>query len=205
MYDAGCGPELYQAQGKKHGFPDLTNQLCHHCKGSYLRRYGYYERYLITPGFEGEIKIRRYYCGECKRTVSVLPSFCHPKRTYGTEAIIAFIKAFYEKVVTVCMAVMHIIASTGVECTRQLLLHYRRRIEKNINMLIMEITAVQGLGTPPVREKTRAKEKVRQLLPYIRNPLADSLKIYQRTGATYLTHHQNNTTTNNPGCEPPCP
>ena len=186
MYEAVCGPELYQAQGKEHDFPDLTNELCHQCKGDYLRRHGFYKRYLITIGFEGEIIIRRYYCGVCKKTISLLPSFCHPKRTYGTEAIIEFLKAFYGKIVKVCMAVMYIAAATGIECTRQLLLNYRKRIEENINILIMEITEIYGLKTPAVMGK-KSHEKVRQLLPYIKKPSEDSLTIYQRTGTTYLT------------------
>ena len=186
MYEAKCGPKLYQAQGKGYDFPDLTNELCHQCKGDYLQRYGFYGRYLITIGFEGEIIIRRYYCRVCKKTISLLPSFCHPKRTYGTQAIMEFLKAFYEKIVTVCMAVLHIAATTGIECTRQLLLHYRKRIEKNINILIMEITEIYGLKTPPVTGEINHK-KVRQLLPYIKKPLEDSLTIFQRTGTTYLT------------------
>src|SRR5215469_2300061 len=95
MYDPVCGPALYQAQGKRHDFPDLTNDLCPQCKADYLRKHGFYGRYLIAPDFEGEIIIRRYYCRSCKRTVSLLPSFCHPRRTYSVLVIYRLLSAFY--------------------------------------------------------------------------------------------------------------
>ena len=191
MYETECRPELYQAQGKAHDFPELTNDLCYQCKGGYLKKHGFYSRYLITIGFEGEIIIRRYYCGRCRKTVSLLPSFCHPRRTYGTEAIIAILKTFYDAVTSVCMAIAHILAAIGIECTRQLLLHYRRRMERNLNILAMEIITIHGLRSPPVTEQSDIKEKVRQLLSYIQAPLKDSLKIFQRTRATYLTKQAN--------------
>jgi hypothetical protein len=187
MYDARCSPELYQAQGTAHDFPDLTNEICYQCKGDYLKKHGFYDRYLITLNFEGEIKIRRYYCGHCKKTISLLPSFCHPRRTYGTAAIIRFLKEFYNNMVTVCVVTLTILKETGIECSRQLLLQYRRRIEQNLNKLIMELTAIHNLRAPPVTEPTDTKEKVRQLLKKIQSPLEDSLKIFKRTGSTYLT------------------
>ena len=88
---------------------------------------------------------------------------------------------------TVCLAVMNYIAETSIECSRQLLLHYRRRIEKNLNSLAMAITDIYGLRAPPVVERKNWREKVRHLLSYIRSPLDDSLKIFERTRTTYLT------------------
>ena len=187
MYDAGCSPQLYQAQGKSHDFPDMTAELCPQCKGEYLKKHGFYERYLIVIGFEGKIIIRRYYCSHCKRTVSLLPSFCHPKRTYGTQVIILLLKEFYSKMQAVCIAVSSFYISTGVECSRQLLLHYRRRIEKNLNSLIMTITDIYALQSPPVTEQADTKLRVKQFLSHIQQPPEDSLKIFKRTRTTYLT------------------
>jgi hypothetical protein len=187
MFDAGIGPELYQAQGKGYDFPDMTTELCPQCKSEYLKKHGFYERYLITIGFEGEIIIRRYYCRNCHKTVSLLPSFCHPKRTYSTLVIIKFLAEFYVKMTAACMAAINFLAATGVECTRQLLLHYRKRIEKNLNGLVMAITDIYALRAPPVTEKINTREKVRQLFLHINHPEDDSLKIFERTRTTYLT------------------
>ena len=189
MYDAGCSPEMYKEQGKGYYYPDMTKELCPQegCKADYLNKHGYYERYVITPGFEGTILIRRYYCKVCKRTVSLLPSFCHPKRTYGTEAIIIILNEFYNKMLMVCLTVLNIFEATKIECSRQLLLHYRRRIERNLNSLIMAITEIYEFKSPPVNEKTEIKKKVRQFLSHIHSPVNDSLKIFKQTRTTYLT------------------
>ena len=152
-----------------------------------MRKHGYYGRYLITPGFKGEILIRRYYCKECKKTVSLLPSFCHPKRGYGILAIFGVLAAFYIGMLGVCAAVAAFLAESGVECSRQLLFHYRKRIEANLNSLIMAVTEMYSLRPPPVTEKENAQKKVRQLLSAILFPQEDSLKIFKRTRTTYLT------------------
>jgi len=186
-FNPGCSPNQYQEDGKTFNFPDLTTELCPHCKAACLKKHGVYTRYLITFDFEGEIIIRRYCCHICCKTVSLLPSFCHPKRVYGILAIVGILNEFYVKMSAACLAVTNFLQETGVECSRQLLLHYRRRIEKNLNNLVMAITDIYALRAPPVTEKTNMKEKVRQLLHSIRSPLDTSLKIFERTRTTYLT------------------
>jgi len=187
MFDAGCSPALYQLQGKTYDFPDMTTKLCPHCRADHLEKHGFYTRNLITINFEGEIIIRRYCCPECRKTVSLLPSFCHPKRTYGINAIFRLLAEFYIKVRTVCLAVTSFLMATDIECSRQLLLHYRRRVEHNLNNLVMAVTDIYGLKEPPVTEKANKREKVRQLLSSIKSPQDDSLKIFKRTRTTYLT------------------
>ena len=54
-----------------------------------LKKHGFYTRYLLLSDFSGEIKIRRYICCICNRTVSMLPSFCLPQYTYGVELVVA--------------------------------------------------------------------------------------------------------------------
>jgi hypothetical protein len=188
MFDTGCSPEFYRLQDKSYDFPDLTTSLCPMCRRDYLRKHGYYERFLITIGFEGEIIIRRYRCHECKKTVSLLPSFCHPKRTYGVLVIIGVLNEFYTKMRAACLSVAIYYYETGVECSRQLLRHYRHRIEQNLNSLAMAITDIYNLKEPVVTVCKSVREKVRQLLSFIQSPQDDSLKIFKRTRTTYLTH-----------------
>ena len=187
MFDAGCDPAFYQKQGKSYAFPDLTTTLCPHCKADHLKKHGYYTRGLITISFEGEILIKRYLCPECRQTVSLLPSFCHPKRTYGIEVIFRLLVGFYIRMKTVCRVVTGFLLATEIECSRQLLLHYRRRIEQNFNSLAMGVTEIYDLRAPPVIERDNARKKVGQLLSVIKSPRDDSLKIYKRTRTTYLT------------------
>ena len=187
IFDAGCSPALYQLQGKSFDFPDMTNVLCPHCKNDYLRRHGFYWRYLITVNFEGELMIRRYSCPDCGKTVSLLPSFCHPMRTYSIQSIIGLLREFYVNMKTVCAAVANFLMVTGVGCSRQLLRHYRLRIEQNLNSLVMAITDIRCLKEPLVTETMDIKRKVRQMLLALQSPPDDSLKIFKRTRTTYLT------------------
>lgn len=131
--------------------------------------------------------IRRYCCPECARTVSLLPSFCHPGRAYGTLAIFRLLVEYYVKLGTACLAAASFLAATGIECTRQLLRHYRCRIEQNLNSLVMAVTDIHALKEPLVTEKKGMQEKVRQLLSYIQSPQTESLEIFKRTRTTYLT------------------
>jgi hypothetical protein len=186
MFEAACDPSMYQIQEKSFDFPDMSHELCPQCEADYMRKHGFYKRFLVTVGFEGIILVRRYYCRECRRTVSLLPSFCHPMRTYGTHVIIGLLTMFYIKMVVTVAAAEYKLES-GVECSRQLLLHYRQRIERNLNSLIMAITDIRAMQAPPVTEKEDKKEKVRQFLSCILNPQDDSLAIFERTRTTYLT------------------
>ena len=187
MFDAGCGPAEYLKNGKTFDFPDLSSELCPHCKKAYLKKHGFYERYLIEPEFEDKILIRRYCCDNCVKTVSLLPSFCHPKRTYGIRAIIGILNEYYIKTCVVCLAVTNFFTATGVEFSRQLLRHYRRRMEKNFNSLAKAITDIYVLRKPLGMGTADVNEKVRQLLLHIQHHLDDSLKIFERTRTTYLT------------------
>jgi len=51
-------------------------------------KHGFYVRWVICLQFCGRIRVRRYRCKACGRTVSMLPSFCIPQFTYSLEVII---------------------------------------------------------------------------------------------------------------------
>src|ERR1035437_8152455 len=43
-----------------------------------LTAHGFYTRTLIDTAFDGSIRVRRYLCQACRRTVSLLPEFALP-------------------------------------------------------------------------------------------------------------------------------
>jgi len=186
IFDAGCSPAMYQMQGKTYSFPDLSTTLCPMCWGGFLRKHGFYERNLVGVGFEGLIQIRRHVCDACGKTVSLLPSFCHPGRIYSILVIMGILAEYYEKMLTVCQAVANFFALTAVVCSRQLLRHYRLRVEENLKKLIMAITDIYRLKKPLVTS-VNIMERVRQLLTFIKCPQDESLKIFKHTGTTYLS------------------
>jgi transposase-like protein len=52
---------------------------CLQCQAQHsLTAHGFYSRTLVDAGFDGSIRVRRYLCRSCKRTVSLLPEFALP-------------------------------------------------------------------------------------------------------------------------------
>ena len=58
-----------------------------------LTAHGFYTRTLIDAAFDGVIRVRRYLCHTCQRTVSLLPEFILPYLRSSLPAIALFLIA----------------------------------------------------------------------------------------------------------------
>lgn len=58
-----------------------------------LAAHGFYRRTLVDETFDGMIRVRRYLCCCCKRTVSLLPQFALPYLRFGITVIALFLVA----------------------------------------------------------------------------------------------------------------
>ena len=58
-----------------------------------LRAHGFYRRTLVQIGLDGIVRVRRYLCRGCKRTVSLLPEFALPYLRFGISVIALFLVA----------------------------------------------------------------------------------------------------------------
>ncbi len=58
-----------------------------------LTAHGFYSRTLVDVAFDGSIRVRRYLCRCCKRTVSLLPEFALPYLRFGITVIALFLIA----------------------------------------------------------------------------------------------------------------
>ncbi len=58
-----------------------------------LTAHGFYRRTLVEIDFDGMIRVRRYLCRACKRTVSLLPEFALPHLRFGISVISRFLVA----------------------------------------------------------------------------------------------------------------
>jgi transposase-like protein len=58
-----------------------------------LAGHGFYRRTLVDVGFDGVIRVRRYLCQSCKRTVSLLPEFVLPYLRWSIAMIALFLLA----------------------------------------------------------------------------------------------------------------
>jgi hypothetical protein len=67
---------------------------CPQCEARHpLRAHGFYTRTLVDIAFDGTIRVRRYLCCCCKRTVSLLPEFALPYLRFGIVVIALFLVA----------------------------------------------------------------------------------------------------------------
>ena len=55
--------------------------------------HGFYRRTLVDPAFDGVIRVRRYLCRLCQRTVSLLPEFALPWLRFSLSVISLFLVA----------------------------------------------------------------------------------------------------------------
>lgn len=52
-----------------------------------MRAHGFYSRTLVDAGFDGVIRVRRYLCQACRRTVSLLPEWALPYMRFSITVI----------------------------------------------------------------------------------------------------------------------
>jgi hypothetical protein len=58
-----------------------------------MRAHGFYRRSVVDVTFEGDIRVRRYLCCVCWRTMSLLPQFVLPYLRFSISVISRFLKA----------------------------------------------------------------------------------------------------------------
>jgi hypothetical protein len=67
---------------------------CPQCEAKHpLTGHGFYRRTLVDARFDGVIRVRRYLCQSCKRTVSLLPEFALPWLRFSVSMIALFLAA----------------------------------------------------------------------------------------------------------------
>jgi len=58
-----------------------------------MRAHGFYIRTIVDEAFDGVIRVRRYLCQACRRTVSLLPEWALPYMRFSIAAIGRTLKA----------------------------------------------------------------------------------------------------------------
>ena len=67
---------------------------CPQCAAKHpLTGHGFYRRTVVDAAFDGIIRVRRYLCRCCKRTVSLLPEFAFPWLRFSVSVIALFLVA----------------------------------------------------------------------------------------------------------------
>jgi transposase-like protein len=81
---------MEQIEDPAHGRPSS----CPQCRSKEpLRAHGFYSRTIVDEAFDGLIRIRRYLCQACLRTVSLLPEWALPFMRFSIPVITKTVKA----------------------------------------------------------------------------------------------------------------
>lgn len=138
----------YTELGKANDFPELD--CCPMCRArNRLQRHGFYERNAIEADASYRITICRLICPDCRKTVSILPTFLLPYFQHTMDFIIHILLAFW----ITCSSL----------CTRQLRRFYEKRAfgkQTELTLFLREEGNHQVLPKEP-------KEKAIKLLQMI--------------------------------------
>jgi hypothetical protein len=86
--------QRYLAEATKTGPDHYRPPHCPQCQTKHpLKAHGFYTRTIIDTDFDGLIRIRRYLCAACRRTVSLLPAFALPYLRSTITVIALFLVA----------------------------------------------------------------------------------------------------------------
>ena len=101
--------------------------------GVEMKKHGFYIRMVITLTFSGRIRIRRYICALCGRTLSMLPSFCLSGYTYSAEFVITLLQYVFN--IGSIKKTVQQWCRFGIEISRRLINKYMNRLHKNRRLI----------------------------------------------------------------------
>jgi hypothetical protein len=91
LYPFSGSIQQYNEQHADHRTRPCSCAMCGARKA--LRAHGFYWRTVSDPGFDGRIRVCRYLCLACHRTISLLPEFVMPYVRFAIAFIGVFLKA----------------------------------------------------------------------------------------------------------------
>jgi hypothetical protein len=114
-------------------------EYCPQCKAPQpLTGHGFYSRSLIDGAFDGVIRVRRYLCRCCKRTISLLPEFVLPYLRFSVSVIALFLTA---RLLEGCTLVAAALAAAQPHMPRQRGQFWVRRFRRQAEALCAALAA----------------------------------------------------------------
>lgn len=180
-------PQAYvEGNGKYPQAPERCPQK--DCKAPIkMKKHGYYKRYVLITGFYGIIRVRRYKCSICGRTVSMLPSFCIPRLLYGVEIII----------LALLFAAEYSVNYAGTKwpgrarsLARRHIIYYRKRLMQNRDYIQLALNLMSP-GFIELKQITGDSEWTREFLKAATriNPPRFNTKYHNLTGESFMSLH----------------
>jgi hypothetical protein len=183
----------YISNGKKNKWPKSWNK-CPMCRYfNKIIEYGFYMRYYINChlGINGKIYVKRYYCKECKKTISLLPDFCIRRYILSFDDILDFLYIKYKRKISLEKYLIELNEKYPfLNLSKQQYYNYLNRLVINIPLIKSVLRIIVKSMTFESVGKTE-KERLMGLLKCIKNefsPLNNFLYIfYQHTNKSPLS------------------
>jgi transposase-like protein len=119
---------------------------CPQCGAKHpLTGHGFYYRTLVDDAFDGVIRVRRYLCCSCKRTVSLLPEFALPWLRFSISVIAMFLVARLLNGLTLAAAAR---AAAQTVMSYQRGQFWIRRFQKQAPALSLALVPLEASGHP---------------------------------------------------------
>lgn len=119
---------------------------CPQCQAQHsLTAHGFYSRTLVDAGFDGSIRVRRYLCRSCKRTVSLLPEFALPYLRFSISVLSLFLIARLLRGATLAAAA---VAAAQVAMPYQRGQFWIHRFQRRAAALCAALAALTAPGRP---------------------------------------------------------
>lgn len=165
-------PSVYANDVKNVSFPVLKECPC--CKSAVrLHRNGFYPRYAIVWNTEYLIKICRYLCPSCERTVSLLPLFLFSHFQYDRNSILTSLRALFS-------GKKH----PGI-FSRQLVSFWQRRFIANIPAIVSALRERGWQDVLPGKDRKKAI-KVAERLSLSPSDTTSKVSINNRVLANFM-------------------
>ena len=153
---------------------------------SCMRKHGFYSRNILLKGYEGIIRVRRYKCAACGKTVSMLPSFCIPFLQYGAEAVIWTVGLAIRTTISVaakaCLSVLPFV-------TRRHITYWLTRIKGNRDLIRYGINQMSP-ATTTTNESARDTEPAELFLSESgSDPQKFNSDFHKVTGKSFMSLH----------------
>jgi hypothetical protein len=182
------GPETYASAEGVGEYPEAPQRCPHKDCGMpvRLKKHGFYKRYVLTGTFRGMIRVRRYKCPVCGRTVSVLPAFCLPHFQYGVREITEVLYDTEVREISVSKVAKR---ADPPQLSRRHIIYYRTRFEKNRALLRYGLKQM----SPGLTDKScpgdaeRTKDILREIGRM--HPYAFNAEFHKETGTSFLSLH----------------
>ncbi|MBP7279705.1 MAG: hypothetical protein KBA11_09865 [Sedimentibacter sp.] len=192
MFHVKEGVREYVNRGRKYPFPPPPVKRCNnpHCnKIVHYKKHGFYERNYYSSEFGGKIIIRRYICPLCSHTISYIPSFCLPRFINAVKHIFDYICCSFYRKGSIKSVIEYLNSKIGIQFSRQILYHYRKRFIDNINAIQAGIRQLIGGVKLPDTNLGKGK-KAREVLAIMRTEYQDiqvfSQQFHQTVTKTFL-------------------